>query len=59
MIYIVEKLLPSFGIIEYETPDISDQEWEALGIDPSRAEEVKEQIDEQAEQAIQFASSFT
>ena len=59
MIYIVEKLLPSFGIIEYETPDISDSEWAVLGIDPSKAEEVKEQIDEQAEQAIQFASSFS
>ena len=59
MINIVEKLLPSFGIIEYLAPGISDEEWEALGIDPSKAEEVKEQLDEQAEQAIQFASSFT
>ena len=58
MIYIVEKLLPSFGIIEYQTPDIRDEEWEILGIDPSRAGEVKEQIDEQADQASQFASSF-
>ena len=59
MINIVEKLLPSFGIIEYLAPGISDEEWEALGIDPSRAEEVKEQIDAQAEQASQFARSFT
>jgi len=59
MINIVEKLLPSFGIIEYVAPDISNEEWEALGIDPSEADEVKEQVDEQAEQAIQFASSFT
>ena len=58
MIYIVEKLLPSFGIVEYQTPDIRDDEWEMLGIDPSRAGEVKEQIDEQADQATQFASSF-
>ena len=59
MINIVEKQLPSFGIIEYVAPGISDEEWEALGIDPSQAEEVKERIDEQAEQAVQFASSFT
>jgi len=58
MVNIVEKLLPSFGIIEFVAPGISDSEWEALGIDPSRAEEAKEQVDEQAEQAIQFASSF-
>jgi putative nucleotidyltransferase with HDIG domain len=58
MINLVEKLLPSYGIIEYVTPDISLAEWEALGIDPSKAEEVKEQVNEQAEQAIQFASSF-
>jgi putative nucleotidyltransferase with HDIG domain len=58
MIYIVEKLLPSFGITEYQPPDIRDEEWEVLGIDPSQAEEVKKQIDEQADQASQFASSF-
>ena len=59
MINIVEKLLPSFGIVEYVAPNISAEEWQALGIDPSQAEDVKEQVDEQAEQAIQFASSFT
>jgi HD-like signal output (HDOD) protein len=59
MINIVEKLLPSFGIIEYATPDISNEEWKSLGIAPSKTEEVKELIYEQAEQAIQFAKSFT
>lgn len=59
MVNLTEKLLPSFGIIEHVTPDISDEEWEALGISPSRAEEVKEQIEERAEQATQLASSFT
>jgi len=58
MVNIVEKLLPSFGIVEYVAPEISDEEWEALGISPSQAGEAKEQVDEQAEQAIQFASSF-
>ncbi len=59
MINIVEKLLPSFGIIEYVAPDISAEEWEALGIDPSKAEEAKEQVNEHAEQAIRLTRSFT
>ena len=58
MVNIVEKLLPSFGIIEFVEPGVSDEEWEALGISPSKADDAKERVDEQAEQAIQFASSF-
>jgi HD-like signal output (HDOD) protein len=59
MVNVVEKLLPSFGLVEFVAPEISDEEWEALGIPLSRIDDVKEQVDEQAEQAIQFASSFT
>jgi len=59
MIDIAQKLLPPFGIIEHVTPGIGTAEWEALGINPSKAEEVKEQVGERAEQATQFASSFT
>jgi HD-like signal output (HDOD) protein len=58
MINLVEKLLPSFGLNEYVAPDINAEEWEALGISPAKAGEVKEQVDAQAEQAIQFANSF-
>jgi HD-like signal output (HDOD) protein len=58
MINIAEKLLPSFGIIEHVAPYISPEEWDALGISPSAAEEVKEQVDERVELATQFASSF-
>ena len=58
MINLAQKLLPSFGIIEYVAPGISAGEWEALGISPSRAEEVKEQVEARAEQAAQFVSSF-
>ncbi len=54
MINIVEKLLPFFGFNEYVAPSISAEEWEALGIDPSKEEEVKEQVEEEAEQSIQF-----
>lgn len=58
MINITEKLLPSFGIVENVSPVISDEEWETLGISPSKAGEVKERIDESVEEAIQFAGSF-
>ncbi len=59
MINITEKLLPRFGINEYAGSGVSDEEWEALGIDPSRIEEIEEQVAEQAGQAMQFASSFS
>ena len=59
MINVVEKMLPSFGITEYVAPGISAGEWEVLGINPSRAEEVEDQVGEEVEQAAQFVSSFT
>lgn len=59
MINIAEKLLTSFGINEYVAPGIGDEEWNALGIDPSSAEEISEQVAEQAEHAMQFTSAFT
>lgn len=58
MVNIAEKLLPSFGIHERVDTDINAKEWEALGIEPDRAEEVREQVSEQAEQAMQFISTF-
>ena len=58
MINIVEKLLPSFVLNEYVAPGITAEEWETLGISPSEAGEVKEQIDAQVEQAMQFANLF-
>lgn len=58
MVILAEKLLPSFGINEYVDGHISVGEWEALGIDPDSADEIKERVDEQSEQALQFASTF-
>ena len=58
MIRLAEKLLPSFGIIECVDATISTHDWEALGIDPGNAEVVAAQVAEQADQAMQFASSF-
>jgi HD-like signal output (HDOD) protein len=58
MINIAEKLLPSFGINEFVDGGIRAEDWETLGIDPDSAEEIKEQVEEQADQAMQFASTF-
>jgi putative nucleotidyltransferase with HDIG domain len=51
MISLAEKLLVSFGIHEHVDANISDDDWEVLGIDPSKAEEISAQVAEQAEQA--------
>ena len=51
MISLAEKLLASFGINEHVDAHISDEDWEVLGIDPSKAEEISVQVAEQAEQA--------
>ncbi len=51
MVSLAEKLLASFGINEHVDTNISDEDWEVLGIDPSKAEEISVQVAEQAEQA--------
>lgn len=59
IINLAEKLLPSFGFHELIDTTIIPEDWLALGIDPERAEEISTQVTEQAEQASQFASSFS
>lgn len=56
MVYIAEKMLPSFGISEHVVAGIRDADWEALGIDPAQAEELMNQAAEQANEAAMFAS---
>jgi len=51
MINLTEKLLPSFGMHEHVEPGIGAEEWEALGIDPAQAAEIKVRVEEQAELA--------
>ena len=58
MVYIAEKMLPSFGMREHVEPGIHDSDWEALGITPSSAEEILIQAAEQADQATHFASNL-
>ena len=59
IINLAEKLLPSFGFHEIIDTTITPEDWQALGIDPERAEDISAQVIEQAEQASQFASSFS
>ncbi len=59
IINLAEKLLPAFGFPEHVDSTITPEDWLALGIDPQRAEEINAQVAEQAEQASQFASSFS
>ncbi|HUX91258.1 MAG TPA: HDOD domain-containing protein [Gallionellaceae bacterium] len=58
MVYIAEKILPSFGMGEHVNPGISDSDWEALSIVPANAEEILTQAAEQADQATLFAASL-
>jgi len=58
LLNLAEKMLPSFGISENVSPEISPQDWLALGIDPSRAEELAGIVLKQAENAKQVATSF-
>lgn len=58
MVYIAEKMLPSFGMSEHVESGITDSDWEALGISPDQAEEIIHQAAEQADQAALFAANL-
>lgn len=57
MINLAEKLLEEFGIAEPAHGAISDQEWEDLGINPAKADSIREQVAEVAEQARALAGT--
>jgi putative nucleotidyltransferase with HDIG domain len=59
MVYIAEKMLPSFGMSEQVDTGISDTDWEALNITPDKAEEILIQAAEQADQAALFAANLS
>jgi putative nucleotidyltransferase with HDIG domain len=58
MVYMAEKLLPSFGMHEHVEPGIHDSDWQALNIEPGNAEEILMQAVEQADQAALFAANL-
>lgn len=55
LVNLAEKLLPNFGITEYCGKDINNEEWLELGIDPDKADELRDVINELAIQAAQIA----
>ena len=58
MVYIAEKMLPSFGMGEHVDPGIHDSDWQSLNIEPANAEEILSQAAEQADQATLFAANL-
>jgi len=48
MVNLVEKILPGYGIHEQVETEIRDEEWLALGINPEQADEIVQQITQQA-----------
>ncbi|HUW00204.1 MAG TPA: HDOD domain-containing protein [Gallionella sp.] len=59
IINLAERLLPSSGFSERIDTIVAPEDWLALGIDPEHAEDIIVLVAEQAEQASQFASSFS
>lgn len=59
IVCLAEKLVPSLGLHMFIDDQPTAEEWEALGIDPADADEIIAQVSEQAEQATQFAGSFS
>jgi HD-like signal output (HDOD) protein len=58
MVNLAEKALVTLGIPEHGPTETSPEEWQALGIDPSKADELIAQINKQAEEAKQVAGNF-
>ncbi len=57
LVNLAERMVPDVGIAEHTAQEISEQEWQALGIDPAKAEEIAEQVAAVAEQAKQMAGA--
>ena len=58
MVNLAEKILPSFGIQEHTSSEISPEEWSALGIDPATTDKLIEEIKRQAEEAQETAGNL-
>ena len=58
MVNIAEKALVTIGISEHGPTEISPEEWQALGIEPSKADELITQINKQAEETKRTVGDF-
>ncbi|MDP1996493.1 MAG: HDOD domain-containing protein [Gallionella sp.] len=54
LVVLAEKLLADFGITEHTGSAITEQEWQALGIDPGRANDIQLSVNELAMQTSQL-----
>ena len=52
MANIAERLLPTFGLSEHPEPDISIEDWQALGINPNQVEEILELVQKHNEEVL-------
>jgi len=51
LVNVAERLLPDAGIAEHTGQEITEEEWQSLGIDPAKAEDIAAKVAEVAEQA--------
>lgn len=58
LVSFAERMLSAFGVAEHTEQAISEQEWTELGIDPAKADDIREQIATVAEQASQLAGAL-
>jgi putative nucleotidyltransferase with HDIG domain len=58
LLNLAERLLPVFGISEHVATDVTEQDWQALDIDPRHAEELVSGVRQQAEQARIVATTL-
>lgn len=58
MVNLAEKILADFGITENANAEIDPEEWQALGIDPAKTDELIKQIIHLANEAKQTAENF-
>jgi putative nucleotidyltransferase with HDIG domain len=57
LVNFAEHLLADFGIKEHTSVELTEQDWQSLGIDPDKAEDIIEKIAEIAEQAKQMSGA--
>lgn len=57
VIHMTEQILPAIGVNECTGAALDALDWQALQISPERIEDIVEQVEEQAGEAIQFVSS--
>lgn len=58
LVSLAEKMLGEFGVLKQTEQIITDCEWQVLGIDPEKSDDIRNQVCEIATQAGQMAAAF-